>query len=525
MYTINANELTTTVSIFRDVHLLQPPRDVSHGIAIVCDSWAEIISAKKRARNGARVLAVVKTNASSISAFFSYAWSSRFKDILIVQAERNGKVYAFNPFFNLTQRFDFDQVKEIKRFLISKSYQGVVINGTLFDNSPIAVNVGDFFIGVDSMLIQTISEQLNVRIETHEPYDGEQFGYRSENGSLTGAVMELYTKGADIAFNQVFVKDYGAPDLIFTNIIADDCVCVMVPKAKLVPKWTAMFYAFTKEVWALIFFIVATITVGLYIIRKYSVDRTETFQRAYDHTWNTVCLDVFQALTNVTNGNVFSNRYHHRLVLLTIFLYGVTINSLFQSTLVTTSTSEKRYPEIDTLEQLAQSNYLISTHSRSLADVFNNTGNSSMDKLNKRFVVLGNESQYSAFISRRLKHGVLTDLKQKGTEGLHIVHECVTSFALAYLVHRDAYFLDDFNIIINQVVQAGLIHTWRATHKLNLSDLLAENKYVEAEDMGFPRPFTVADVQTSFYILIVGLTIGYIIFLSEFYSGRCYYIP
>ncbi|KAK5644461.1 hypothetical protein RI129_005761 [Pyrocoelia pectoralis] len=528
MFELNSVYLSTTISLFEDVRELQPPKDVSHGFIIVSDNWEDILEMKKRSRNGALVMVVTEHKISTVTAFFMYAWSLRFKDIIMAQPGNNGGIYAFNPFLNHTKKFGIRQVEEINKFLTPKNYHGVTIQGTLFDTSPITVNVNGVFLGIDPMIIKTINQCLNVTIDTHVPYDGEHFGYKSKNGTATGAIKELYTKESEIAFNQIFVKDYHTPELTFTNTISDDCVCVIVPKASLIPKWTAIFYAFSNQVWIAIFIIITTAIIGLFIIRKYDINRTAKNiqnEHVYDHSWSTVCLDVCQALFNITYRNVFSSKYHNRLILGALFLHALIINTLFQGSLVTVTTSQKRYPDINTMKQLVESNYYISTYSPTLADIFNNTENPYMQKLSKRFILLDDESPpLPAILSRRLKHNFLFSTKQKGTQDIHIVQECARSFSLAYLVHRNAYFLHDFNDIIAKVVEAGLINQWNEMLKLNLSDMLEQNTYVE-EHVEFPRPFTVIDLQTSFYILIVGLTISYIVFLFEYYSGRCYYVP
>ncbi|KAK5648639.1 hypothetical protein RI129_003531 [Pyrocoelia pectoralis] len=528
IFELNSVNFSTTISLFQDVQELQPPKDVSYGFIIVSDNWEDILEMKKRARNGDLIVAVMEQQISVLMAFFMYAWNLKFKDIVIAQPGENGEVYAFDPFLNHTKKFGIRQVEEIDKFLTPKNYHGVTIKGTLFDTSPITVNVNGVFLGIDPMIIKTIEHCLNVTIETHVPYDGEQFGYKSQNGSATGAIGELYTNESEIAFNQIFVKEYGAPELTFTNIISDDCLCVIVPKASIIPKWTAIFYVFSNQFWIVIFFVVITAMIGLFIIRKYDIDRiTKNIQNkhVYDHSWSTVCLDVWQALFNITYSYAFSSKYHNRLILGALFLYVLNINTLFQSSLVTVTTSQKRYPDINTMKQLVESNYHISTFSPSLADVFNNTRNPYMQKLSKRFVILHDESQrLPAFLTRRLKYSFLISMKQKGTQHIHIVQECVKSYRLAYLLHRNAYFLHDFNGIIAKVFESGFINKWNDMLKLNLSDMLKQNAYVE-EHVEFPRPFTIIDLQTSFYILTLGLIISYIVFLFEYYSGRCYYVP
>lgn len=457
---------------------------------------------------------------------FNVTWSLYLKKVVLLVQEicdisRENDVYTFDPFLNQTYKFNMKQSSDIQKQLNSKNYHKYLLKASLFQSVPTTVKLDGYYIGIDPMVIQTIKEALNVSIITHEPYDQFQYGYRAKNGSTGGAIKELYSKEVDIAFNQVFIKEYNAPELEFTKVIFRDSLCVIVPKSELIPNWTAIFYTFPKEVWIVMFFTVTAGIFALYVIRRF---RATLFSKmikkkhTYDYSWSTVFLDVNQICFSAAHGSLFSSRYYERIFIGSILLYVLIINTLFQSSLVTVITHHRRYPEINTLQDLATSGYYISTSSPGLTDTFKGRDNPYIKELNNRFRVIGiNNSYYKAYLSRESKQNYLDYLKKAQATNTHVVKECPRTFLLAYLTLKDAHFRKDFNDVIQRIVAAGLVEKWYDTVKINASLALPKNECSIETDPLFPRPFSIIDLQTSFFILLTGLFGS----LATFYIEMC----
>lgn len=449
------------------------------------------------------ILVIILYNASDKEEVFSYTWKLRLKNVLIATMDAK-HVFVFDPFRLQIFRYGINQTKEIIEFFNFKNYHRHIIKATLFGSVPSTIMINKSYVGIDPMVIQTIEEVLNVTIVHYEPPDREQYGTRYPNGTTTGALKSLLTGASEIAFNQV-IKEYNTPELDFTNFIYRDSLCVIVPKAGLVPSWTAIFYSFPLAVWFGIGLSMTVAIFTLFLIRKFKVLCDAKFSHANDHTFSTIFLDVTQIFFSTSYNSIVSSKYYERIFVGAIFVYVLIINTLFQSSLVTVLTTPRYEPNINTLKELEKSKYQILTSSPSLNDTFD--GHKGLSK--KFYVIPQNATHYKAYIARKSRMNYW-----KNTTNIHIVKECPRTFLLAYFILKDCYFQKDFDKILRSITEAGLVSKWYQTTKLNSTQTVNYSNNL-TQSQSLPRPFTIDDLQTSFYLLLTGLLMSLLCFLFE----------
>lgn len=79
--------------------------------------------------------------------------------------------------------------------------------------------------------------------------DGTKFGFKAENGSLTGALKTIQSRQSDIAFIGCFIKDYETRDVEFSAPIYSDELCVIDKPAGRIPQFLLPLIVFDRTLW------------------------------------------------------------------------------------------------------------------------------------------------------------------------------------------------------------------------------------------------------------------------------------
>lgn len=107
---------------------------------------------------------------------------------------------------------------------------------------------------------------------------------------------------------------------------------------------------------------------------------------------------------------------------------------------------------------------------------------------------------------------------------LHLYCTCLYilgKFYLSYLLPKNSILNEKINALISQLNQAGLpslwsqhiVHAFIVQKRSLAKEKLAQNGK-EMDGNGFV-PFNLSDVQSSFYMLLIGLSISTIVFFHE----------
>lgn len=197
------------------------------------------------------------------------------------------------------------------------------------------------------------------------------------------------------------------------------------------------------------------------------------------------------------------------------------------STAYSTTTYKK---DINTLEELDQSGLSITTKN---VDIFGGpTGSKVGASLTKR--IHDNSSAISIFIAANKRMTSVVERKvdaalviesnftdKDGIPKLHVVNECPRSYHLAYIVYKDYPFLKQINGFFQRTVEAGLNDKWYFDTEFSI---LLSSRQSKGE-IEKTKKLTLVDVQTSFWFLVISLTMSTIAFCGEiviFYGGKAH---
>ncbi|GJQ75891.1 putative histone-lysine N-methyltransferase [Trypoxylus dichotomus] len=255
-------------------------------------------------------------------------------------------------------------------------------------------------------------------------------------------LRKIQKKDVDFVFSPLFVTDYLQPDLGFLEVLAEDALCVIVPKSNEYKKIAVIPGCFTIPVWILLSVFFSLVVLSLYIIAKVQTTRVAENRRSFDYRIQTIGLDGLQIVLNISR--LFSTRkYPIKVFFIITLLSLVVLNTTFQSSLYRLLALPSQINNINNLEELAETGLIVSTSSDNLQNTFKFSNKPYMKKL-KLVLLDKNQSKHVAYLER-LSTNVyqeVVDFKKYGDTKRHLIPECPQKYALAHITRKDSILAD-----------------------------------------------------------------------------------
>lgn len=443
--------------------------------------------------------------------------------------------YIFNPFIKTNN--DFGQLRnfsvmnntvDINSYInLLRNLNGYPVNVSLFVRKPTAVRPvprtikedvryqvlerSEGFGGVDGMVLASMSEYLNFFPVINIPPADIEYGYVLPNGTSYGSIGDVISRRVAISFNDRFLVNYGTDDIEFSTPVGNDMICLVVPSAQKIPQWLKIFRCFTIDAWVGIFGMYLLVTLFWYTLKSKSAPKKITFIPALE----TYSIFIAQSLS-------LPKLDSHRVFFAGCMLFNIILTGTFQSSLVTSFTTDTYYRNIKTLQEFDESGLKIGTTSVSLAEIFGSDGNPLYKTLRNKIILINGSSMDRAALKRDIaaiernadaKMRIKTDYtSHDGFEMLHILRECPRSYHMSYIVSKGSPYLRVFNHVIVRFKEAGLIKKWSVD---TVDAYITESRRGRESGSGKMKVFTLYDIQTAFYLLIIGLLMSSVVFLVE----------
>lgn len=214
-----------------------------------------------------------------------------------------------------------------------------------------------------------------------------------------------------------------------------------------------------------------------------------------------------------------------RIIVLATVFFSFVLASSFQGSMIKFLTYEITEQDMSKIEELAVSRLNIMSASLNLKELFETDENPVMIKLLAKFSWTENKDILGEIATKKnaAAIGRKSDIEAKITTSyvkgnhilLHIMEECPRSYYIAYLVPKKSPYITVFNDLINYYVEAGITKSWFIHSKpfRPLSDYHASVKQSHIV-------FTIENVIFTFVILIFGLGLSGLVFLTEFIVYR-----
>ncbi|RZC35198.1 hypothetical protein BDFB_012556 [Asbolus verrucosus] len=369
------------------------------------------------------------------------------------------------------------------------------------------LNFSKGFGGLDGFVSGTLAKHLNFDLVVDENLDNEPFGRVLPNGTITGSLGDVVNRKVLFSGNGRFLMDYGTTEIEFTVPFDADRFCLVTPKAPEVPRWKTLFNCF--KIWSWFFIFVVYVVC---VIFWYFLGQTENITR--------VVYEIFSFLVGIPSKIVPS--ISQLLFLTSCLMFNITIVGIIQGSFFTSFTTTIFYQDINTIEDLVQSEIPVASNFWFLiqdeSDLIKRLKEKTV-KINGKILDSIAYHRNVAGFNRKQNLELLVKTEYMGTDGIplvHIVNECITSYFIVSIVPKGSPFLIVFNRVITKLFEGGLTSKW---YNDVAHGLISEKRLKSDKDNEFDS-FSLYDIQVAFYVVILGHICSILVFFCEIIFKR-----
>ncbi|CAH0383722.1 unnamed protein product [Bemisia tabaci] len=530
---------------------------------------------KRSTLNASRNVTLMKAESVSGALFFCFKFFWRFfKGHKAVICHPNG-CERYDPFTETLISFQeweeadetfFDfSLRNMHKKPLRPVFDFSEHNGFMISSSPSWCNWYSF----QATVVTHLASSVNGTIANY--FSPGDIHVSSDEALKYGFDMIMYPSGTIVAESEYSKLD-------FTVGFDTSILCIVAPHSSYMSQGLVIFKSFSPVVWGFIF-----VTIVLFCYNQYIFHRLQhrLFHRLYtnseiDYYRNASSLLMLYAYficgspPSLHLGRLFSGK-----ILFVIYSFSaLIISTVFLSGMTTLLSDKVRYPEIDSLKSLEESDLFIQSDGSGkseitslfnqlnqsetmkakitdsydfyLRDVFIHdiagnkriissiNGTSSDEKvfgaLLKQFFGVRFEEMKENFRTMAEEDAFLVSLPYSATpkENLrrklyyeefwveyHVIKECLITYPLIGASLKNSFYFELYNQLVAQYFETG--HARRIlVEETSLNYMYIKgSEALTAENSEDPRPFNLNDLQSAFIGLVVGLFLSFLAFVGE----------
>lgn len=330
----------------------------------------------------------------------------------------------------------------------------------------------------------------------------------------------------DISLNGHFLKNYKCNIVELTRQITSDRVCILTPKAGIIPPMITVFKSFQLEVWVMIVVTYFAVVITFYLW----VTLTSKYVPEWSLTGCIVALEIFRIMVASPLSRKI-RRYSEKILFAFCWFFSMVILNSFQGSLVTFLNTPMHFPDLNTFDDLIESGLPLRTASVSFRELLLSDRN--LRKLDKKLYFSLNVSAVENFHGRfagfqrinvyNLKYfnDIRYVLDDNETRLLHTMQQYLSSYFISYAIRKDSPYKKRINDLISGVEHAGLIIKWYE----DSAKYTFEKYQLVTKDRKSSKVFSVRDLEVAFLVSICGLVTSTIVLMMEIgvyrYQNRC----
>ncbi|XP_043277795.1 uncharacterized protein [Venturia canescens] len=215
-----------------------------------------------------------------------------------------------------------------------------------------------------------------------------------------------------------------------------------------------------------------------------------------------------------------------RVFLFGTLFFGLIVIGLYESYLVSSLSKILYYPQIQTLQQVAETNCSIVTKYVNLMHSIPTDGSPTLEKIRRKVEFLEGDTKTYDMVAYREKMSLalhssfklenLTAYYDPETNRLmlHMVEECPATYSVAYLARYDSPYVERIDRLILRMQQAGLIIMWYR-QMLETGKIVASR--LELKEDKKHSSLTLGHISMTLAGLGIGLLISTLVFFGEIY--------
>lgn len=483
-------------------------------------------------------------SASSVeySSLFKYLWSSHQTANAIVFVKSlnscEDEILIYNPFIQMDdstrgQIYKYSYTGAVDKYFQSVSWnlRGYPLRVAMFPTDVTAIKVctngtesssSCTFSGRDGFILDELTKHMNFTPCIVTPSDNVSNSLEFANGTVTGPLRDIANRKIDIAMNSRNMKVSHIADVDYvTPVIHFGMMCVLAPKAPKVPLWISLFRCFSIALWATL-----VITYMLSVILWHGFPKFTSSDHLQKHIhWSRALCDVLNILLPTLFTKIFSFRNDsQRIFVASCLVFSIVITTVFQGSLFVKLKNPVYYKDVDTLEELDQSGLPIITTFENLYDVFDVIDTTTGKRLSKRLSICALTDEELLEIIERGNSSLLMSLigiemlfktYPKHARLVHLVQECPAAYFQSYMVPSGSPYLKAINALVGRMFEAGLTYKWYYD-ALYVNSLPQYMLFANSDMHLRQKAFLLSDMLIAFSILIFGLILSGLIFLTEY---------
>lgn len=378
-------------------------------------------------------------------------------------------------------------------------------------------------------LIKIYAKYLNSTLRTNAPFNtsADQSSNRMlRNGSfggLLGQVLskkyEAYVIGAQANwFHLSYFDLIPSKDFIRTVWV--------VGEPTFYPEWMNLFFPFEELPWIMIAVIFLVISVCTQFFKQF-VPSQKTSHVAFQFSFMYNLSILLGISVTQPSGNS-----RIQFIFLLWVLGSIVLNTCYQSSLFSFLTHPKKYPYIETMEDLVHSELSFGgyRHIRTLFEDFDSPimrtlyqkfqiidrvpFRKDLNKLKFAFVFDQTSTEYGAYFG--------LPLDKHGKPYVYTVPETIVYFPKMFFLRRGSPFTDLLSFVVDSCEESGLLRKWK--RDIFIHKTLIVKKLYDVEDENSAIVFGLNKLTGAFALLLFGLGIGFTFFLFEIVKNRCRFL-
>ena len=368
--------------------------------------------------------------------------------------------------------------------------------------------------GLEVKLIKEAAKNLNLTLRyLSPPPNGTKWGGRRGFDSWDGIVGNVFYGKADVAFASVSATEermrYFSPTIAYWT----NAVVWVVPRPKYIAGWKGMLIIFLPETWLVLIVIYLLVSVLIYkVANSLLIPKEPMSLRCLPTCLTAIWASVLELPIDRTPKSQIL-----KIIVFCWIVYCMAISTIYKSYLISFLTDPRLGHSIKTFEQLLESRLPLG-YTVGLSEYFedskvslkfcsNITSCLNYVAFDNNMSLVSDEWHVKYLIPRYFLDGKAISL-------LEILEQEVLSYNLVMLFSKRHLLLDSFNDLIYRISESGLLVKW-------MKDI---NKNRTLGDITFPedgwRKLTVENLQSPFYLLLIGLGISFVVFILEVISPK-----
>ncbi|GAB1863342.1 hypothetical protein CAJAP_04421 [Camponotus japonicus] len=421
-------------------------------------------------------------------------------------------------------------------------FRSVMMNVTLDKNTRTHE-----YKGLDADVMVLLEKSMGAQF--HINVLSTNFTKANEQDPFQRSLQYIEDDNAEIIITSFFIHQYNEYRRYeFTASVYEDKLCLIAPTAGFIPKSYMPIMPFASDLWTALAIYNVLVSVLWFLIKYYSgsfrrqeavllpLTRMEFVLSGRSnlppriHPYVASCFDLVETSCYPLkeNGGGPGSMSQRAFLFGTLF-FGLIIVDLYQSCLVSGLSNPFHYPELNTLEDVANSNLTIVTKYYNLKE-HTFAENTTLDKkLRSKTKIIISDKPMNDLVAfgkkviaiARYSSVNLDDLSKyydaDGNELLHRVEECPTTYLLSYVMSLHSPYRERVNGLLLRMQEAGLINLWYEN--------MAYPTYIIKQKRKVNKKERKIQLNMEHYSLtFVGLSIGLlfciVIFLAELYFAK-----